>query len=202
MKAFGLIGSTAMVALTFSTLNLTFDTRPATAADNPAGAAIVVWDGTGAGWTNPTTSTIRPEATDVHGGDTALQFKFSGNGTWLGAGWNWLEFKKGAYGTDISRMHFLTFWVKSTGNVGDLQINLLSNGTVADTPEHHTDKVHLSDYCKDLHDGAWHQIKIPLTALKQPEGFDAQHVCEMQMGVYADKPVDGSYIFDGVEFQR
>ena len=200
MNAIAPAGRTIIAALTLCSINLFVGSHPALAADKAKADAVVVWDGTGAGWTNPTTSTIQAETTDVHGSNAALQFKFSGTGQWLGAGWNWLGFKKGAIGTDITQMQFLTFWVKSTGTVADLQINLLSNGAVADTPEHHTDKIKLSDFA-DLHDGAWHEVKIPLTALKQPEGFDAKHVCEMQIGLYADHAVDGSYIFDSVEFQ-
>jgi hypothetical protein len=113
-----------------------------------------------------------------------------------------MGFKKGALGTDISRMRFLTFWAKSTGDTTDLQINLLSNGTVADTPEHHTDKVHLSTYCPNIGDGAWHLVSIPLSDLKEPVGFDATHVCEMQLGFMADHSVAGSYIFDGIAFTR
>ncbi|HEX5322318.1 MAG TPA: hypothetical protein VFW40_00930 [Capsulimonadaceae bacterium] len=176
--------------------------RPANADVKSTDNAIIVWDGNGAGWANPMTSTIQAETMDVHGSEKALQFVFKDSGRWLGAGWNWLGFKKGPYGADISQMKYLTFWVKSTGTVTDLQINLLSNGTVADTPAHHTEKVHLSDYCPQIQDGTWHLVKIPLTALKEPQGFDAKHVCEIQMGLMADHAVAGSYIFDGIAFQR
>src|SRR5579883_1731375 len=108
-------------------INLAAVPRPANADVKSTDNAIIVWNGTGAGWTNPTTSTIQAESTDVHDSKAALEFKFSDSGRWLGAGWNWLGFKKGPYGTDISQMRFLTFWVKSTGTVADLQINLLSN---------------------------------------------------------------------------
>ncbi|MGO8673683.1 MAG: hypothetical protein ACLQVD_20290 [Capsulimonadaceae bacterium] len=198
MKVLATVSALALVL----TVNLVIFSRPAIAAVTSPGSAVVVWDGHGAGWTNPTTSTIQPEATDVHDGKTALEFRFSGNGHWLGAGWNWLGFKKGPFGTDISKMLFLTFWVKSTGTVADLQINLLSNGKVADTPAHHTDKVHLSAYCSNLTDGTWHLVKIPLSALTQPQGFDAEHVCELQLGLTADHPLDGSYILDGIAFER
>jgi hypothetical protein len=172
------------------------------AAAAESGGEIVVWNGTGAGWTNPDTSTIQTESTDVHGSTTGLQFAFHDGGRWLGAGWNWMGFKKGAYGTDISQMRYLTFWAKSTGDAADLQINLLCNGKVADTPEHHTDKVHLSAYCPNIGDGSWHLITIPLSDLKQPDGFDAAHVCEIQLGFMAHQAVKGSYTFDGIAFKR
>lgn len=196
------VASVCAAALSVLTLAVGLNPAPANAAVKATSNEVVVWNGSGAGWTNPTTSTIGPETTDVHDSNPALEFKFSGAGHWLGAGWNWLGFKKGAYGTDISQMRYLTFWVKSTGTVADLQINLLSNGKVSDTPEHHTGKVHVADYCPDLSDGAWHLVKIPLTALKEPQGFDAKHVCEIQFGVMPDHPVDGSYIFDDIAFER
>jgi hypothetical protein len=203
MKAMGSASRTAVMAAAIVVLcSMAICMQRAGAAANAASGGIGVWDGTGAGWTNPATSTIQPESTDVHGGKTALQFSFNDNGRWLGAGWNWLGFKKGAYGADISEMRVLTFWVKSTGSAADLQINLLCNGKVADTPAHHTDKVHLSTYCPSINDGLWHLVNIPLASLKQPQGFDAKHVCEIQMGLMADHAVAGSYIFDGIAFRR
>lgn len=203
MKTTGQLCSTAIAVLTFLlSINLSLDLQPANAAVKSSNGAIVVWNGKGAGWTNPSTTTIQAESTDVHDGKTALEIDFRDSGRWLGAGWNWLGFKKGPYGADISQMRFLTFWVKSTGTVADLQINLLSNGAVADTPAHHTDKVDLSNYCPEIGDGAWHLVQIPLAALKQPQGFDAKHVCEIQFGMMADHPVAGSYILDDIAFQR
>jgi rhodanese-related sulfurtransferase len=202
MKAIGSACRAAVIAATFVALcSMAICSQQAAAAVTTASGGIVVWDGTGAGWTNPSTSTIQPESTNVHGSKTALQFTFNDNGRWLGAGWNWLGFKKGAYGADISRMRVMTLWVKSTGSVTDLQINLLCNGKVADTPAHHTDKVHLSTYCPMINDGLWHNVSIPLASLKQPQGFDAKHVCEIQLGFMADHPVAGSYIFDGIAFR-
>lgn len=204
MKANRVACSAGITALTITlAISLGIGSRQTRAEVIAAGNPIVVWNGTGAGWTNPTTSIIQAESTDVHGSKSALEFKYNDNGgRWLGAGWNWLGFKKGAFGVDISKARYLTFWAKSTGTATDLQINLLCNGTVADTPAHHTDKVHLSAYCPKLSDGAWHLVKIPLAALKQPTGFDAKHVCEIQLGLMADHTVAGSYIFDNIAFRQ
>ena len=137
---------------------------------------IVVWDGEqaniGAGWVNPTTSTIKPQSAESHSGNTALEFKFKGSNQWLGAGWNWCAFKTGPHGADITSMKYFTFWIKKKGKVADLQINLLCNGKVFDMPEHHTEKVSVLKYCPQLLDGEWHQVRIPLTNFKQPMGFD------------------------------
>ena len=165
---------------------------------------IVVWDGeqasTGAGWTNPTTATIKPQTVEAHSGNTALEFRFKGNKGWLGAGWNWLAFKTGIFGTDASEMKNLTFWIKSKGKAGPLQINLLCNGVVLDTPEGHTVKVQVVKYCPQLLDGQWHEVVIPLAVLKTTNGFNPKIMCELQMGFTAEEGTDGSFFIDDIAF--
>jgi Carbohydrate binding domain (family 11) len=170
----------------------------------PASAKrVVVWDGEqasrGNGWVNPKTSSIGPQTIEAHSGNTAVEFKFKGDGDWLGGGWNWCAFQTGPYGTDIRGMKKFTFWIKSKGKVADLQINLLCNGPVFDMPEHHTEKVSVLAYCPQLSDGQWHQVSVPLTDLKQPKGFDPLHVGELQM--FNAGAGDGSYFFDDLAFE-
>ena len=118
---------------------------------SPAAKRVVVWDGEeaskGAGWTNHATMSIKPQTVEAHSGNTSLEFKFKGGKEWLGAGWNWLAFKTGILGTDASEMKNLTFWIKTKGKGGPLQINLLCNGVILDTPEGHTAKVQVLRYC-------------------------------------------------------
>jgi hypothetical protein len=170
----------------------------------PAVKRVVVWDGeqasTGAGWTNPTTATIKPQTVEAHSGNTAIEFKFQGSGEeWLGAGWNWCAFQTGPYGTDITTFKNFTFWMKTKGKVTEPQINLLCNGAVFDTPEHHTEKVPVLKYCPQLLDGQWHQVSIPLADLKQPKGFDPSHVGELQM--FNAGEGDGSFFIDDIGFE-
>jgi hypothetical protein len=183
--------------------------RSTSAADTPQGQSapavkrVVVWDGeqanTGAGWTNPTTATIKPQTAEAHSGNTALEFKFKGSGEeWLGAGWNWCAFQTGPYGTDINAFKNLTFWMKTKGKVTEPQINLLCNGAAFDTPEHHTEKVPVLKYCPQLLDGQWHQVSIPLADLKQPKGFDPSHIGELQM--FNAGEGDGSFFIDDIAF--
>ncbi len=177
---------------------------PAAVKAAPAIKQVVVWDGEqankGAGWTNPTTATIKPQTVEAHSGKKALEFKFESNKEWVGAGWNWCAFQTGHYGTDISAMKNFTFWIKKKGIVADLQINLLCNGPVFDMPEHHTEKVSVLKYCPQLLDGKWHKVSIPLADLKQPEGFDPLHVAELQM--FNAGVGDGSFIFDDIAFDN
>jgi len=170
----------------------------------PAVKRVVVWDGEqankGAGWTNPTTATIKPQTVEAHSGNTALEFKFKGSKEWLGAGWNWFAFKTGILGTDASDMKNLTFWIKTKGKGGPLQINLLCNGVVLDTPEGHTAKVQVLRYCPQLLDGQWHEVVIPLAALKPAKGFNPRIMCELQMGFMAEEGTDGSFFIDDIAF--
>ena len=165
---------------------------------------VVVWDGeqvsTGAGWTNPTTATIKPQTVEVHSGNTSLEFRFKGSKEWLGAGWNWLAFKTGNIGTDASEMKNLTFWIKSKGKTGLLQINLLCNGEILDTPEEHTAKVEVLKYCPQMLDGQWHEVVIPLAALKPAKGFNPRIISEIHFGFMAEEGTDGSFFIDDIAF--
>lgn len=167
---------------------------------------VVVWDGETAtkasGWANPaSTCSIRSQTNESHSGSSAVEFKFydGGSNEWLGAGWDWVSFQVGEYGTDITAMKNYTFWLKVTGTVAEFTFNLLCNGAPAlDQPQHHTEKVVVSKYCADWKDGQWHQIIVPLKDLVQPIGFDAKHVAEMQF--FNTGKGNGSFFIDDLAF--
>jgi sugar phosphate isomerase/epimerase len=170
----------------------------------PAVKRVVVWDGEqaskGDGWTTPATATIKPQSVEAHSGNTALEFKFKGSKEWLGAGWNWLAFKTGNVGTDASAMKNLTFWIKTKGKGGALQLNLLCNGEVLDTPEEHTAKVQVLKYCPRLLDGEWHEVVIPLADLTPAKGFNPRIISEIHFGFMAGEGTDGSFFVDDIAF--
>ncbi len=175
------------------------------AAGDATTNCLVVWDGEqaaiGAGWTHATKQgevSLRRQTTVAHSGNTALELRCKGT-EWLGAGWDWVAFTKGE-GTDVRRMKRLTLWVKCSGEGGDLQINLLCGGQEFDTPEHHTQKVHLLKYCPTLLDGQWHKVAIPLADLHTVARYDPTKVCELQMGLLAEQPVDCSFFIDDIGF--
>jgi Carbohydrate binding module (family 6) len=175
------------------------------AAETSGPHCLVAWDGeqaaVGSGWTHVDAQGevgLRPQTVVAHSGRTALEFRCKGT-DWLGAGWNWVAFVKGA-GTDVRAMQRLLLWVKCSGRGGDLQINLLCGGQEFDTPEHHTEKVHLLNYCPTLLDGAWHRVAIPLADLRTVAGYDPTKVAELQMGLLATQPVDCSFFIDDIGF--
>jgi len=167
---------------------------------------VIVWDGEqaakGSGWSNPSnTCTIKSQTVEAHSYPTAVEFKFKGDGKsgWLGCGWDWVAFKVGEYGTDISAMKNFSFWLKVKGTAAELSFNLLCNGEPAlDQPQHHTEKVIVSKYRPSWKDGEWHQIIVPLKDLKQPAGFDPIHVAEMQF--FNTGNGDGSFFIDDLAF--
>jgi len=175
------------------------------AAGNTVTNSLVSWDGEratkGSGWASTTGQgavSLRTQTAVAHSGDTALEMRCKGD-KWVGAGWNWVAFTKGE-GTDVRQMKRLILWVKHSGTGGDLQINLLCGGEEFDTPEHHTEKVHLLKYCPALLDGQWHKVAVPLADLRMIAGFDRTKVCELQMGMLADEPVDCSFFIDDIGF--
>lgn len=177
---------------------------PATAPAPGLGQRVVAWDGeqakVGASWAHESSS-LKPQTAESHSGDSALEFRVKSRaGIWVGAGWNWCAFKTGPYGTDITGMNTFTFWIKRKGTMADFQINLLCNGREFDMPEHHTQKVSVKTYCPQLDDGQWHEVAIPLTDLKQPAGFDASHVGELQM--FSAGNGDGSIFIDDIAFEN
>jgi hypothetical protein len=176
------------------------------AGDMPALAKrVVVWDGeqatNGGSWVNPKTSTLAPQTVEAHSGNTALEFRFHGSKQWLGAGWNWCGWKTGTnVGTDASAMKNLSFWIKARGTAGALQVNLLCNGDVLDTPEEHTVKVPAFKYCPRLLDGQWHEVIIPLADLNRIKGFNPKIISEIHFGFMAGESAEGSFFIDDIAF--
>ena len=169
------------------------------------GRRVVVWDGekanVGSGWANPKSSSILRATGDSHSGNTAMELKFKTSHIWVGAGWDWFAWKTGTdIGTDTREMKTLSFWMKSKGKTGALEVQLQCNGDILDTPEHHTIKVKVGKYCPQFLDGKWHQVRIPLTELTQPVGYDPRIVSQIQFGFMAEGEVDGSFLFDDISF--
>jgi len=169
----------------------------------------VVWDGEsiakGSGWvTSNGVCKVIAQTAVVHSGKSAVQFTFISNkvaseADWIGAGWNWVNWQVGPYGTDITAMKYFSFWLKVEGLAAEMRFNLLCNGAPAlDMPNHHTEKVIVSKYCPQWKDGKWHKVIVPLKDLIQPVGFDAIHVAEMQF--FNTGNGDGSFFIDDIAF--
>ncbi len=197
----------------FSKVSLTAAPFKTVAAPKPAvkvppqASRVVVWDGESAksfgGWANPPTSTYAAKTGEAHSGDTALEFKFDDENVWIGCGFHWFGWKTGTnVGTDIRSMTHLTFWIKAQGTTGDLDAQLLCNGDVLDTPEHHTSKARIALYSPNYRDGQWHEVAIPLADLVQPEGFDPKIVSQLDLGINPSGKVSGSFLIDDIAVEN
>lgn len=182
----------------------------ATAAQaDPPGSLkrVVVWDGEehdkGSTWVNPTTSTFVRTQKDAHSGNTALELNFHDKNVWIGCGLDWFDWKTGRdVGTDTSKMTNLDFWIKANGVTGDFQLQLLCNGDVIDTPEHHAPKVSVAKYCPDFRDGKWHEVVIPLADMTYPKGYDPKVITMIDFGFYSEGESDGSVLIDDLAFDN
>ena len=185
-------------------------TRFATTQDSPVASNIkrtVVWDGEthdkGSSWVNPTTSTFLRTQRDAHSGKTALELKFNDKQVWIGWGFDWFDWKTGKdIGTDTSKMTNLNFWIKSDGLTEDLQVQLLCNGDVVDTPEHHAPKMSIAKYCPTFRDGKWHEVIIPLRDMDYPKGYDPKVVTMIDFGFYTQTEATGSILIDDIAFDN
>ena len=171
---------------------------------------VVVWDGEsptkGVGWvTKNGICSVKSQTYTVHSGKSAVQFTFKSlnvlsEADWIGAGWNWVKWQVGPFGTDITTMKYFTFWLKVEGVAAEMRFNLLCNGAPAlDMPEHHTEKVLVSKYCPQWKNGEWNKVIVPLKDLVQPAGFDPKHVAEMQF--FNTGNGDGSFFIDDLAFE-
>ncbi len=182
----------------------------AAGTSNAPTKSIVVWDGEqankGSGWvTSNGICTVKTQTDVAHSGKSAVKFTFKSScvqseSDWIGAGWNWVNWQVGPYGTNTTSMKFFSFWLKVEGVAAEMRFNLLCNGAPAlDMPEHHTEKVKVSEYCPNWKDGQWHKIVVPLKDLIQPAGFDPVHMAEMQF--FNTGNGDGSFFLDDLAFE-
>ncbi|ESQ76632.1 hypothetical protein ABAC402_02860 [Asticcacaulis sp. AC402] len=170
-------------------------------------ARVVVWDGetanVGSGWVNPTRSTFAAQTSQAHSGASALELKFSGNSEWIGAGWNWFNFKTGDdIGTDVTGLSTFSFWIKVQGKPVQFRINLQCNGTVLDTPEQHSARVDVLSYAPNIFDGHWHEVRIPLRDLIESEGFNPRVVSQLQLDLTVGPDTHNSFFIDDISFDN
>lgn len=180
-------------------------TKSASARIDPK--RVVVFDGAahdkGSSWVNPTTSTFLKTPGAGRNGNTALELKFHDKHVWIGFGFDWFDWKTGRkLGTDTSKMTNLDFWIKSDGVPDDLQVQLLCNGDVIDTPEHHAPKMSIVKYCPDFRDGKWHEVVIPLADMVYPKGYDPKVVTMIDFGFWAEAEATGAIDIEDIAFDN
>ncbi|MGC4118906.1 MAG: hypothetical protein QM765_30940 [Myxococcales bacterium] len=164
----------------------------ATAAVGAAGTKTVLWDGdkTGLqakGWADcgkKDVCTVSLEARPGVGrGQTSgLEYRVKGS-DWMGFGWSWSGWT--APGTDLAPFSTLSFWVQleaaKMSAAHGLKVRLASATTGPDGKNLQSDEVPLADFVKDLNDGLWHEVRIPIADLTRGKGFDAKAAWELRI---------------------
>ena len=178
---------------------LTLTAARATAAD-----MLVVWDGEqvteGQSWVAPQrdSNSYKPQTTEAHSGKTALELHAEG-ADWVGGGWNWHGWGPATAGADTTRFTHLTFWIKVKGRFTN-QINVWLNCSAT---KKESVKVNLFDYVKDVADGQWHEIAIPLADLtKEQTGFDPKNAWEIDLGTWSPETGPISLFVDDIAFEN
>lgn len=168
---------------------------------------VMLWDGKttqlASTWVNPSSSVFTPSPNPLDSGERPLELRFNDSHVWIGFGYDWFNWKTGLKeGTDTRGMTRLTFRMKATGLQDDLQLQLLCNGKVVDTPAHHTVKVSVAKYCSSIADGHWHEVVIPLKDLKYSKGYHPQAVTMIDFGFYAQNPTHGTILLNDLSFDN
>jgi hypothetical protein len=177
------------------------------AADN---AKLTVWDDTtdpaGGGWAAPKADAIKVEVADG-GHKSKKSVTFSGKvdaSTWMGFGWNWHAWWPTDAGDDATAYKNLVFWTKAESKP-DKQLAGLQCWLVSSSNKTGKDKrgktVQLDAYDKDVADGQWHEIVIPLKDLDGPD-LDLTKVWEIDVGMWSQNAQEGSIKLDEIGFDN
>ena len=167
-------------------------------------ARRVVWDGEehahGLGWVSPKEPFIylKPQSEEAHSGKVALEFHGDGSG-YIGGGWNWHGWYPANSGTDIRAFRNLSLWVRVVGDdPGPINVGL-NNSTTRKS----TRKVSLGDYCRNVRDGKWHEVVIPLVDLYTgSKGHDPTKMWELGIDIWKPQARKFSIYLDDIGFDN
>jgi hypothetical protein len=177
-------------------------------------APAVVWDGdkngpSGKGWAScskdkegkcKVTADAKPGV--GRNGTVGLEFKAKGP-DWMGCGWNWYGWWPNNGGDDITGKKNLVFWVKlqspKAPDPSGLKVSLASSTK----DKEQSNEVTLGNYVKNLSDGQWHEVKIPVSELLQGDKgkiFDAKKAWEFRVGGWYQDEQEYTITVDDIGF--
>jgi hypothetical protein len=186
----------------------------AKAAAPGSSAPTVVWDGekngpTAKGWAScpgEKEGKCKVEAKPGAGrnGTTGLVFKAKG-AEWMGFGWNWFGWYPDNSGIDVTGYKNLSFWVKLTATKAPdaSGIKVLLGCSSKDKAKEQSNEVALGNYVKNLSDGQWHEVKIPVSELltgDKGKAFDAKKAWEFRIGAWYQDEQDYTITVDDIGF--
>ena len=196
---------------------------PGAAAAKPVpvvavGGKLVIWDGEGGGleggkgWADcdkkgpPCKATLAPTPKAGKDGSSGLKFHAEGEG-WQGGGWNWFGWWPETAGTDIRPYTHLTLWVKVSAKTPEQapEPGALAFALGCSTGKKGTTSINLVKYEKNLLDGEWHQLTVPLADLyvgKEGQEFDPATAWEFRLNHWAGSLRNFDVILDNVAVER
>jgi hypothetical protein len=187
----------------------------AAAASSEPGAGGIIWNGEGAGesakgWADcdkkPDCKAALVAAAGV-GKDGTAGLHFHGEGPgFIGMGWNWFGWWPETAGTDVSGYKNLTFWVRIDAKSPDVAPDLggtsvslgCSNGKKSSA------SLPFNKYAKDVLDGKWHKVSVPMAELMKGEGasFDPKTAWEFRVSTWAASPRLFDIYVDDIAFEK
>jgi hypothetical protein len=174
-------------------LGLAWADEPAT---RPADIrSIAIWDGEAHGggqtWVNPPDHVkIRITTDGAPSGRKCLSIHMEGQ-YWLGGGLIL------PHPVDIRSATEFRMWVKEVGlkKGGDLRFNLKSQSPPGDHSEATlSEKLYVTKFCPNATDGQWHEVVVPMAALRAGGGMDPAKFNEIHFGEgFFGKAADCTY---------
>ena len=163
---------------------------------------LMIWDGeryapNGKGWTSPDTKldTFSVTQKDAHNGKHSLVFHGEGTG-YVGGGWNMFGWWPPEAAIDIRNYKNLSFWMKVDAAPGKGPADT-SIALVCASNRKKTSDVKLVDYVKNLDDGKWHEVVIPIKHLLNKE-FDPKTAWELDVTSYSQDARRFDIYFDEI----
>jgi len=190
---------------------------PKPAAVLAVGNRLVIWDGEGGGieggksWADcdkkgACKSTISAAAKMGKDGSSGLKFHAEGEG-WQGGGWNWFGWWPETAGTDFRPYTHLTLWVQVVAKAPELapEPGALGFSFGCSAGKKGSAAINLGKYEKNLFDGQWHKITIPLADFytgKEGAEFDPGTVWEVRFNHWAGTPRNFDIVVDDLAVEK
>jgi hypothetical protein len=184
----------------------------------PVGGKLVIWDGEGGGleggksWADcdkkgpPCKATLAPLPKSGRDGKTALRFHADGEG-WQGGGWNWFGWWPETAGTDIRPYSHLSLWIKVVAKSPELlpEPGALTFSFGCSNGKKGSSSINFAKYEKNLLDGQWHQITVPLNDFyvgKEGQEFDPVTAWEFHFNHWAGSLRNFDLLVDDMTLEK
>jgi hypothetical protein len=168
----------------------------------PAGKRLLIWDGEGHGagssaksWADcdkkpDCKASLAPAPGSGKDGSVGLKLGTDGPG-WKGGGWNWFGWWPETSGTDLTPYQNISFWMRLDPKTPDMmpEPGSITVSVRSSKNKGESQSVSMDKFGKDLPDGKWHKIVIPLAEFtKDKPKFDPGTAWEFGVGIWTADP--------------